>query len=429
MNHLDFLSPGQKLKQLRNHLGVKQIELEEIGVSRNYISMIESDKRHLNANTLEKLVFFFEKRASELGQDINIDKARLALTKRDEARNYCNDKLSSKLTLKEIDEVISISEEYALVDVQAKTYLEKGNFLYNIKDFDKAIVFYYNSLEAYSILKDDLSKAYVYNKLGGCKLGTLCYEDALAYFFKCYFYLDENINKKLYQNCSFNIALTYKKMGEYDNALLYINRLIKILYSEDRFNMYVDLMIVEANCYREKKDFDRAIKIYNTIISNYRDQLGPSLGYIYNNLGLLYLEMNKIDDSIIYFDKAIKMRESIDRRTLSHSIIDKSKVYMKLNLNSKAIELLEEGLSLAMEYHDKEFLLIGYMLIEEIYTSTNAYDKLESIYLNLISVLENTDYEQLINIYIKLSLLYLNNNDNEKCKQYLIKAQDLSSMT
>jgi len=83
MKHLDFLSPGQKLKQLRNQLGIKQIELEAIGVSRNYISMIESDKRHLNANTLEKLITFFENRALELDRDFNIDKAKLALSKKD----------------------------------------------------------------------------------------------------------------------------------------------------------------------------------------------------------------------------------------------------------------------------------------------------------------------------------------------------------
>lgn len=427
MNHLDFLSPGQKLKQLRNHLGVKQIELEEIGVSRNYISMIESDKRHLNANTLEKLVSFFEKRASELGQDINIDKARLALTKRDEARNYCNDKLSSKLTLKEIDEVISISEEYALVDVQAKAYFEKGNLLYESNDFDKAIVFYYNSLEAYSILKDDLSKAYVYNKLGKCKGNTLCYEDALSYFLKCYFYLDENNNKELYLNCSFNIALIYKKMGEFDNALLYINKLIKLIYYEDKFNIYIDLLILEANCYREKKDFDTAIKLYNDIIFTYLNKLGPPLGYIYNNLGLLYLEINKVDDALIYFDKAIDIRQKLDKKNLSHSIIDKAKVYVMLNLNSDAILLLKKGISLAEEYNDKEFILLAYTSLEEIYNSMDDYLNLERVYLDLISILENADYERLINTYIKLSLLYLNMENHDKCKEYLIKAQDMSN--
>lgn len=425
---MDFLSPGQKLKQLRNHLGIKQIELEEIGVSRNYISMIESDKRHLNTNTLEKLVTFFEKRASELNQNINIDKTKLALTKKDEARNYCNDRLSSKLTLKEVDEVISISEEYGLVDIQAKAYFEKGDLLYASNDFDKAIVYYYNSLEAYSILKDDLSKAYVYNQLGRCKLKTLAYEDALAYFFKCYFYLNENINGNLYESCSFNIALTYKKMGEYDNALLYINKLIKLLYLKDDFNKYIDLMIVEANCYRDKKDFDRAIKIYNTIISNYKDQLGPSLGYIYNNLGLLYLDLNKINDAITYFDNAIDIRKNIDKPTLSHSIIDKAKAYIKLNLNSEAILLLEEGIHLAQKYHDKEFLLIGYMMIEKIYIDIKKYDKLENIYLNLISILENADHDKLVNTYIKLSLLYLNLGNNDECKEYLVKAESLSSL-
>ena len=426
MKHLDFLSPGQKLKQLRNQLGIKQIELEAIGVSRNYISMIESDKRHLNANTLEKLVTFFESRALELDRDFNIDKAKLVLSKKDEARNYCNDRLSSKINLTEIDEIISIGEEYNLIDVQSKAYFDKGNLLYRCKDFDKAIVYYYNSLESFNLLNDDLSKSYVYYKLGKCKVQTLCYEDALAYFFKCYFHLDKNNDTELYQNCSFNIALTYKKMGEYDNALLYINKLIKLPYSEDNLNKYIDLMIVKANCYIRKNDFDMAIKIYNNIITVYEDQLGASLGYVYNNLGLLYLEINKIDDSLLYLDKAIAIRELMDKSALCHSIIDKSKVYIKLNLYSDAIPLLEKGITLAKEYLDKEFMLAGYELLEKIYSIIHEYDKLENIYLSLLSILENTDYERLINTYIKLSLLYSNMGYSEKCREYLIKAQNIS---
>jgi tetratricopeptide (TPR) repeat protein len=430
MKHLDFLSPGQKLKYIRSQLGIKQIELEEIGVSRNYISMIESDKRNLNTSTLEKLVSFFENRVLELGIDFNIDKTKLALSKTDEARNYCNDRLSLKLNSKDIGEVISIGEEYSLVDILSKAYFEKGNLLYESNEFDKAIVYYYNTLETYSLLKDDLSKAHVYNKLGKCKLKTLCYDDALAYFFKCYFRIDENNNNngELYESCIFNIALTYKKMGEFDNALLYINKLIKILYFQDNLNKYIDLMIVEANCYRGKKEFDIAIKLYNNIINLYEDQLGTSLGYIYNNLGLLYLEINKPNDSLIYFDKAINIRQNIDKATLSHSLIDKSKVYIKLNFNSEAILLLEEGISVAKEYQDKEFLLTGYMLIERIYENTQEYDKLENIYLRLISILENSDHDKIVNIYIKLSILYLNKKSLFKCKEYLLKAENISAL-
>jgi tetratricopeptide (TPR) repeat protein len=428
MKHLDFLSPGQKLKYIRSQLGIKQIELEEIGVSRNYISMIESDKRNLNTNTLEKLTGFFENRVLELGIDFNIDKAKLALSKTDEARNYCNDRLSLKLNSKDIGEVISIGEEYNLIDILSKAYFEKGNLLYKSNEFDKAIVYYYNTLETYSLLKDDLSKAHVYNELGKCKVQTLCYEDALAYFFKCYFRIDENNDNSLYGHCIFNIALTYKKMGEFDNALLYINKLIKLLYPQDDFIMYINLMILEANCYRGKKEFDIAIKLYNNIINLYEDQLGTSLGYIYNNLGLLYLEINKPNDSLIYFDKAINIRQNIDKPTLSHSLIDKSKVYIKLNLNSEAILLLEEGISLAKKYQDKEFLLTGYLLIERIYENTQEYDKLENTYLSLISILENSDHDKLVNIYIKLSIFYLNKKSLFKCNEYLLKAQNISAL-
>ncbi|MEG1254793.1 helix-turn-helix domain-containing protein [Clostridium sp.] len=422
---MNFFSPGQKIKRLRNQLNIKQIELEEIGVSRNYISMVESDKRNLSGETLEKLVEFFKNKADALNVDINLDKNTLILSKKDEARNYCNDKLMSNLNSEEIDQIIFIGEEYKLLDVLPKVYILKGNLLYDKNLFDRAVIFYYNALEIYNSNTDDLSKAHVYNNLGKCKLKTLCYEEALAYFFKCHFHLNEGNDKTNYQNCIFNIAIAYKKMGEFDNALLYVNKLISTFNADNNLDIYIDMMILEANCYIEKNENDVAIKIYNDAINAYGNKLGASLGYVYNNLGLIYLDINEIENALDYFNKAISLKKDIDRPTLSRPIIYKSKVYIKLNSKHEAISLLEKGISLAKEYSDKEYILVGYMLLEEIYLDLNDYENLENVYLNLIDILEDTDSDKLIDIYIKLSVLYIDNKHYEKCKEFLIKAQKL----
>ncbi|MEG0308103.1 MAG: helix-turn-helix domain-containing protein [Clostridium sp.] len=420
---MNFFSPGEKIKILRKKLNIKQIELEEIGVSRNYISMVESDKRNLSGETLEKLVEFFKNKAAVLDVNIDIDKDNLVLSKEGQALNYCNNKLLSDLDLTEINRLISIGEKYKLLDILSTVYFLKGDLLYSENLFDKAIVFYYDTLELYDSNTDDTIKAQVYNKLGKCKLQTLCYEEALAYFFKCHFHLNECTDKVSYQNCIFNIAITYKKMGEFDNSLLYINKLLSILNADDNLDIYIDMMILEANCYISKNEYTAAIKIYNHTINAYGSKLGTSLGYIYNNLGLIYTDINEIDNALDYFNKAISIKKDMDQATLSHPIIYKSKVYLKCNYQNQAIELLEQGISLAKSCFDREYMLLGYTMLEEIYRGLNNYEKLENIYLNLIDILKDTDSNELIDIYIKLSVLYLDNCKYEKCKEFLIKAQ------
>ena len=50
-----FLTIGEKIRQAREKYGLKQIAFESYGFSRNYISMIETEKRSLNENMLRNV--------------------------------------------------------------------------------------------------------------------------------------------------------------------------------------------------------------------------------------------------------------------------------------------------------------------------------------------------------------------------------------
>ena len=119
---MDFLSPGKRIKALRKQLNIKQVELEAIGVSRNYISMVESDKRNLTGDTLKKFLKFIQNRADELDINVNIDTTYLLLPEKEEAKNYCALKLESNLNHENLDELIKIGEKYNLVDILITVY-------------------------------------------------------------------------------------------------------------------------------------------------------------------------------------------------------------------------------------------------------------------------------------------------------------------
>ncbi|MEW8994011.1 helix-turn-helix domain-containing protein [Clostridium sp.] len=424
---MDFLSPGKRLKALRQQLNIKQVELEEIGVSRNYISMVESDKRNLTGETLENFLKFMQNKADELETNINLDVNYLLLPEKEEARNYCNMKLDSTLGHRYLDEVIKIGEKYKLEDILLKSYLLKGNLLYDENSFNTAFIYYYKILEIYNDNKDNTNKSLAYIKLSKCKIMALSYEEALAYLFKAYSYCKEFNDTTNLTNCLYNIALSYKKLGEYDNALIYIDELLNLCDCDNNLTLYIITIILKCNCYLNKKDYHLALTIYFDILDNFSENIGIYLGMIYNNIGLIYCELNEIDKSIDYFSKAISFRKVHDIERVNHSIIDMSSLYVKENSYDKAIELLYESIALSEKYSDMEFTIKGYLVLEDIYINLNDKNKLEEIYLILVEILKDVDLIKVLDIYIKLSLLYMEMGKYDKSKEILYEAKNVQN--
>ncbi|HAR84893.1 MAG TPA: hypothetical protein DCR69_04110 [Clostridium sp.] len=428
MKDLDFLSPGKRLKALRQQLNIKQVELEEIGVSRNYISMVESDKRNLTGVTLANYLKFMQNRADELETNINLDVNYLLLPEKEEARNYCNMKLDSVLSHKNLDEVIKIGEKYKLEDILLKSYLLKGNLLYDENSYNTAFIYYYKILEIYNDNKDNSNKSFAYIKLSKCKIMTLSYEEAFTYLFKAYSYCKEFNDDTNLRNCLYNIALAYKKLGEYDDALIYIDELLNICDCATNINLYISSIILKCNCYLNKKDYHLALNIYFDILNNFSENIGDYLGMIYNNIGCIYYELNEINKSIDYFNRSISFRKVHDIKNLNCSIIDMSLVYVKENSYDKAIELLYEGIGLSEKYSDAEFLIRGYSTLEDIYIKLNSKNKLEEIYLVLVEILKDIDLVKVLGIYIKLSLLYMDMGKYDKSKEILHEANNVQKL-
>ncbi|MEG1254795.1 tetratricopeptide repeat protein [Clostridium sp.] len=344
------------------------------------------------------------------------------LTEEHKARSYCNDKLKLKLNFNDLDEIIDIGKKHNFLDVLSSAYIMQGNLLYEENLFNNAFLQYYDALTVSNALSDK-DKMYIYNKLAKCKLMTLHYEDALAYLCKCYSYSVQFKDTFVTRSCIFNLALTYKKLGEFDNAILYIDKLLDSWDFHDNFDKYIETIILKANCYIEKNQHNIAIEIYMNTLNKFGDKLGSLLGYIYHNLGLIYLDINELVNSLNCFNKAISIKSAFNNINLASSFIDKSRVYMKQNLYHEAISLLEKGLTLAEEYSDKEYLLNGYKLLEKAYIALGNDDKLEEVYLRSLKTLDDIDNCKLLDIYMKLSMLNPSYLNYEKRAEFLFKNQ------
>ncbi|WP_346936932.1 hypothetical protein [Clostridium sp.] len=314
------------------------------------------------------------------------------------------------LTSDELDEVIHIGEFSNLLDVLTTAYVKKGNLLYDENLFNEAFIYYSKTLDLYNTIptKDD-DMIFIYNKLAKCKIKTLCYEEALAYLCMCHSFTLENKDKDNYYNCTYNIALTYKKLNDFDNSILYIDKFLDDIDINNDLTRYVQGIILKANCYLSKNSNFQAITLYKELLYTFGDKLGIYKGYIYNNLALAYSYENNNDDALKYFNKAIDFKSSNDKDSLDSALIYMAKLYMKIGFNKEAISKIKDGLKLAKEYSHSENSLLGYSLLEQIYMELNDIEELRTLYSEMLENFKDVDPSITMEIYSKLSNLLPDN--------------------
>ena len=92
---MEFLTPGQKIRNIRIKLNMNQQDLVSENITRPLISMIETGKRNLTYDTANTIMGKFNKKAKKLGIDLNIDIDYLLRHQYEDANIYCLQKLKN----------------------------------------------------------------------------------------------------------------------------------------------------------------------------------------------------------------------------------------------------------------------------------------------------------------------------------------------
>ncbi|QAT39779.1 helix-turn-helix transcriptional regulator [Clostridium sp. JN-9] len=417
-----FLTPNQKVRETRKYLKMKQQDLQDENITRGLISMIETSQRTLTKDTAAKIAEKFNKKAKELNLKFEIDSQYLLRSPAEDAELYCLKKLET-LNVNDISkEIFQIAAEFKLQNVKAELYNKMADSCFDKKDYNEAFTNYNNALSIYMDINNNEMIPCLYWRIGLCKADAFQYEDALTFFNLSKNYSIMYKDKKIQQFILYDIALCYKKIGKFQNAIDNVDKFL--LMSNKNNNLYFYANILKANCYEAIGKYDTAICIYNSLIKDISKAESPILLSIYNNLGLLYIDKNNLKTSLDYFEKAEEIGNAADKPNLCHTLIEKSELFIKSSNYEEAIKTVEKGLKDAEKYSDYEYLLKGNYTLAHIYEDTNDISNLKKVYFKIAGLLKDkNNTNELISIYIKLSIIFLNENDNENAMQCLKLSQ------
>lgn len=415
-----FLTIGEKLRKLRQQLDIEQDILTEIGVSRNFISLLENNKRDLTEARATQITKLLRRIADEKNIELNISDDYLKLNPLQEARKYCLSSLEDVKTLKEATQIYEIVRSYNLEDVKPKYFLTLADMFFNEKDYTKSFLYYLDALDSHTKINDFTKTAYIYNRLGRCRDLRLDYSEALSYFIKAYeasIRYDEKCIKKI---SLYNISWCSYNLGKYKDSINYINRYLELCDTKKSFDDFIRAMILKASCFVNLEDTQAAVSLYYNIIKLFKEDFNPMLGYIYNNLGDISASIQMADQAFEYFQKAQSLRERYDIERTSYTLLCKANLYIQLENYSDALLEVVQAIAYAKSFKDDDCLYKCYLVLEKIYNHDNNYDKLIQLYNDMLILLKDSSLKDMeMKIRAKLSILSLKSNNLDNCLYHL----------
>ncbi|WP_338376269.1 tetratricopeptide repeat protein [uncultured Flavobacterium sp.] len=314
-------------------------------------------------------------------------------TKNDSIKVDVYNKLSWKYIFTDKEkalEILKITEKYALKTNQKygyNTFLNNKGIFFDVNGFSDSAKIYFEKSVAYSIKNKFLiQEQYSYNNLGMFNWNKGRFQEALNWFFKALKLAEKNQIKdntiKIDATLN-NIGLIYQEMELFEKAIPYHQKALEI---------------------RSERKYAQ----------------GEASSY--NNLGICYKELNKINEAKTSFKNGIqKANKAEDKTVYYNNLQGLAQIYALENKPQKALELYLESYNRPAEVPINSSSLVKMTSeIAELYLQLNQTQKaIEFGEKSVYEINKETDadvYE--VNVYKTLAKAYFKTGNSVKGSFY-----------
>lgn len=276
------------------------------------------------------------------------------------------------------------AEKLSYKNGQANAWEELGLINFKLLNFDKALEYYFNSLNIFKSLSENKSISYNLSRIGVVYNALGLPVKALEYYLQSLEFNPENIFSLN------NAAERYWEKGNKETALKYFNKAIEVA---DKFN---DLSL---------------------------------LAYIYKNLGEVYTDLKQTKTAIDYLDKSLKISIEIgDVETEAFALLGKSSLTLQNNELKQAEEFCLQALKIAEKVKSTELFWFCYKKLSTIY-ELNGDDKNVVRFLKLSMKLHEQIYTENVTRRIaELEAAYEMEKRELEAKRMMEKSARLASI-
>ena len=275
---------------------------------------------------------------------------------------------------------------------KSELYLTIGEEYFKNEEYPKAIEYFNKAISGYEKEnKNSLKIAEIHRKIGEAFSTVNDYPRSLQSYLKCLEVYEISKNDNEIAKAISDIGELHLKFNNYSKALEYLFKANKLYTVE-------------------------SIKNKNSIRNN---QL---------LLGICYGSMNKIDNSLFYFNNVLAQTDST-KETMNYAGIlnNIGAIYSKRNENQKALKYYNNALSIFQKINNEKGIGITLSNIGFIYKKEGKNLDAINHYLNAINYLKrNNELSSLSDSYINLSDVYQSVKDYKMALLYSQKYIDIN---
>jgi len=255
------------------------------------------------------------------------------------------------------------------------------------------------------------------------------YEEAIEYYNKAIELFQEKDCLNYIGCCYHNLATNHLESRKYDEAIDNY-RMAKQTYEKAKNVEYAAIaQMGVAETYRELENYDEAIKIYSQV----KETFGKKLKYVNEamkcrfDLGLIYMDLNKIDQSSACFESVIKILDkNPNKKKKFDCYFNIAKLKIMREQYDSAFDLLD---NLKNDYGKiNDIFSAGKCLYfqAQILIQNNLYEfAIKLLEEALDQFAETNHYSKTAKCYIDLSGCYTISGDLDKARRLNIKAVEL----
>ncbi|WP_077369984.1 helix-turn-helix domain-containing protein [Anaerosalibacter sp. Marseille-P3206] len=430
MKNNTLITIGQNLRRIRKELNLRQSEITGGEITRNLISLIENNKTPLSETNAKIISQNMNLIMKERGLDIYIETEDILNPKRYDAKkkadlyiqqlqNYLNEK-NYNIETEKLQEIELFLNNWNLNDKKVKIYELLGDIFYYSSESNKEFIYLTKALECSFMFSDIKSNYKLISKLVSNCINTGKYQEAITLgnlgLLSNNDMIDEH--KGIFH---YNNALAYKNLNQFDKSLEELV-LAKKLINNTNNKTLKKIMTLEALCYSNKKNYNKALSIYKELLEiSDNETNSDELCLIYTNIIDMFIKNNDIPKVIEHLNILNKYIPNVNENSsyLAKIYFEMSNAYYFLEDYDLTMKYLENSLVISKKNNQKNLFSKVLLKIFELSTKTNNTVKInlyiEKIKENLIDI----DIDDKTKLLLNLVLYYLDNGYNSLVKELI----------
>lgn len=297
-------------------------------------------------------------------------------------------------------------------------------------EYEEALQFYTEAIQYFSELKDNTGLAKTYNNLALLYKETGKAKESLTALYKAAEINLAASNKVDLSTNYLNIGIHYENEGLYLKAKEYFIKAKSLLKDEKGTpkiaTLYLNLGALNANS-KEIQNFDSSLYYYHNALEIFQvlnDK--QNISFIYNNLGIVYRNMDRYDEAIKNYEKSLDIKKELgDKKGQAATLLNLGNINLELKEYQKSNEYYEKALNLAAELTDKKLYLDIITNIIKVEVALGNVQKVEPL-MNEYMLLRDSLYnEEKMNQLRTLETIF----ETEKIEKSLAIQKEITEKT